>query len=93
MSEHTKGPWRVRDSDMSVVVIGNDSLVAYVYTASDARLIAAAPDLLAACEEASIALADPNDPNSVGSTTWVLEHARELIATALRKAKGGDDEG
>jgi hypothetical protein len=47
----------------------------------DARLIAAAPDLLAACEE----LLATHTPGACGSRTW---NAREAASAATRKAKG-----
>ena len=59
MSEHTPGPWRYRDwnGDPTVVAVVGDGL--WVVTtpnpnlvpAANARLIAAAPDLLEACEK------------------------------------------
>lgn len=52
-NEHTPGPWKFEldppDSKYGVVVIGDHGIVTH---AADARLIAAAPALLEACEAA-----------------------------------------
>ncbi len=63
MSEHTPGPWEVGfDSDEGHTVrtaIRDDvqfEQVAETYSEEDARLIAAAPDLLEALEHAHLAL-------------------------------------
>lgn len=57
ISQHTPGPWHVMQigGDRCLVVgpieIGNPD-VAELFDGPDARLIAAAPELLAACESA-----------------------------------------
>lgn len=87
---HTPGPWRVADrfnvwtSDsvgcevarVEVESLDDDNLG---QAEADARLIAAAPDLLAACEELLIYLGDWDDPEN---ETCVAARA------AIAKAKG-----
>ena len=61
MSEHTEGPWEIKDSNPNGdLYIGTDDVTylaiitqgPFVTNAkANARLIAAAPDLLAACED------------------------------------------
>jgi hypothetical protein len=63
---HTPGPWHVPDRDSGVTVnAGRDAIVAEVYAVdvgttqmANARLIAAAPELLAACQAALALLTD-----------------------------------
>jgi len=52
MATHTPGPWRVtsQGTRWPTYVEGPDGQVAACETPEDARLIAAAPDLLAACK-------------------------------------------
>jgi hypothetical protein len=62
MSKHTPGPWEAKNNgthwnnkeiDNWIITYGNDDeqIVDHVYEEANARLIAAAPELLAACEE------------------------------------------
>ncbi len=87
-TKHTPGPWSLSGAN---TVHGPDCIVAFVGTAdeevrrfsgerqsADARLIAAAPDLLAACE-------------AVSATTWSKNTATiigEQVRAAIAKAKG-----
>lgn len=54
MAEHTPGPWTVgeRPGDRPFCVVNFDArtAVCQAWTRANARLLAAAPDLLAACE-------------------------------------------
>lgn len=88
MSKHTNGPWMVRDDDEDGVVsiVGNSGIVlARVRTATvepgdeNARLIAAAPELLAALVEAA------NFIQPFNSASNLLEKLDAVIA----KATGG----
>lgn len=91
MSEvkHTPGPWEyhaVGDSDgetfgIDHIVYANFGAVELccLPTEADGRLIAAAPDLLAALEY--IVGWNPSD--------WSAETARDLARAAIAKAKGG----
>lgn len=87
MSEHTPGPWglveeRTENHDREFYVTGTDhGLVAEAYEVADARLIAAAPDLLAALEAAWPGLSGQSYERPI-SEVW--EQARSAIA----KAKG-----
>lgn len=88
MSDHTPGPWIVEGEvwdDLDVVGpiqnlgmgrVGRQRICAHVGDEADARLIAGAPDLLAALEGA---LADPYDEKR---ETW------EVARAAIAKAKG-----
>ena len=62
MSAHTPGPWRIVDAGMRGVECRDEKGRVIFDTApiahGNARLIAAAPELLAACREAENALAD-----------------------------------
>ncbi len=55
MSKHTKGPWKTKEL-MVYAEDGNGVTIASVNSEANARLIAAAPELLAACEEAQKAV-------------------------------------
>lgn len=81
----TLGQWKVDDDGSIRTTDGRDVVTAFdhrvVVTDTDARLIAAAPDLLAACE----ALARSFD--AVAYAAWTPEmHA---AVAAIAKAKGG----
>lgn len=90
---HTPGPWRVKIDESGFVDIYRDhcdtagSLNNYavaesVQSDSDARLIAASPDLLTACESALALLSNPNaEPGDADAVTAILK-------TAIAKAKG-----
>lgn len=67
MSQHTPGPWTVREiegafhgSKAYAIDFNEDQeqVVDYVYTEADANLISAAPDLLDALERITTAYAD-----------------------------------
>ena len=82
MSEHTKGPWKAVNNGDTVdnwdIYWSDDGecVVDHVYTEADARLIAAAPDLLEALQEAHAAfLTDSPNPD-----------LRNCIEKALAKA-------
>ena len=85
MSKHTKGPWEAADrgdySDLdgsSRVILGDDRRIAIVQHKGDeedeanARLIAAAPDMLEALEEI----------RRMWGLIWMPGRAREAIAKA-----------
>lgn len=91
---HTPAPWTVADKsygwDHFAAIITSTGIVAnchiaalsrdYAQTAADARLIAAAPDLLEACETAALIM--ESLPHSVDQ-----EDVKQL-RTALAKARG-----
>lgn len=85
--KHTPGPWRLEPSwletDNPYVVADNGKIFPYVEFVADvaleadARLIAAAPDLLAACEKAMIECCD-----LIGTEAGIA------LEAAIAKAKG-----
>jgi hypothetical protein len=81
MSKHTPGPWRVlygeRNGDTQIMAQDDYFRVA-VTGAADARLIAAAPDMLAALK----ALVEPPDLRDLRIEDW-----QNAIA-AIAKAEG-----
>ena len=92
MSEHTPGPWefkparedyrRVLSPDINA---GGNWHVAIVQSSNaDARLIAAAPDLLAACEYALDAMSGPDGPEP----TMAEKMAMDRLRAAIEKARG-----
>ena len=87
--QHTPGPWTVRESSLSVSVVAQngDAVFHESYkripgVMEDARLIAAAPDLLEALEEI-VSAADGDGWSQLDAD---LRKARAAIA----KATGGD---
>ena len=102
-AKHTKGPWRVKDSCSMEgphvygpvhPIDGGDyaPLAGYrggALSMADARLIAAAPDLLEACEAAlpwiGKMIADGAHMNSVAPNACV--GAMQRLEAAIRKAK------
>ena len=82
MADHTPGPWLVmsgayEDRFTEIVTEPGGPLIARVFT-DDARLIAAAPDLLAALER--IAAGTLDLPDSF--------HVQQIARAAIAKAKG-----
>lgn len=81
MSKHTPELWKaIRDVSSNRINIWADDgneWIGEVEDMIDARLIAAAPDLLAACEKWLS-----------GETTWSTTQAYEMAARAVAKAKG-----
>ena len=95
MSEqHTPGPWIARPDPNSIMpdgwltddwcigIEGSIDKVA-VCSACDARLIAAAPDLLHACRKAVLVLA------ALSETYPPLIQEYEIVSAAIAKATGG----
>jgi hypothetical protein len=84
MSAHTPGPWKYRPATRTThqaIGLGPNGLLVIKNEVSDAdaRLIAAAPDLLAACRFAASALS--TDPVQV-------EYAQKGLRDAIAKAEG-----
>ena len=82
-AKHTQGPWRLYGYDVGTA---QDETLAVVCAMdgdtdeANARLIAAAPDLLAALEDI-VQASDANDGNS-------LMHAIQAAQTIIAKARG-----
>jgi hypothetical protein len=96
MTKHTPGPWEVRvhrgrtlkvESHIAVHGPGNNTIAVMViggfFTEKDARLIAAAPDLLEACEQAECWLTAERDNPGQASPKELLR----VLATAIAKAR------
>lgn len=94
MSKHTPAPWYVeRDDGLPYVCGADDSRVCDITSGygegsalakADAKLIAAAPEMLAACVKAFNLSCD----RSESRVKWTVRDqvAHEALATALRKA-------
>ena len=94
-AQHTPGPWRVEQAhDLWLEIIAGEglrsSMIADCVRKRNARLIAAAPDLLEALEEV-VRVFDSN-PSSICDTVWVTGDAPETLydhcRAAIAKAKG-----
>lgn len=92
---HTPGPWRVGDAGHTVFgpPNGNPSpkTVAHSLSRADARLVAAAPEMLAALDMAAkvVRTARQYFPKSVkASDRFELELTGATISKALAKAEG-----
>lgn len=88
---HTPGPWTVYKNEpldgSRHVALGSKyerAIVAGKSATANARLIAAAPDLLAACEAAIDGIEEWND----FAETDKIEEAVALLVAAIAKAKG-----
>jgi len=85
----TPGPWKhevteATQAGLDHVIDGPHVPVAWAYRADDARLIAAAPDLLEACKAAmSVLSGECRDDIEPGSPSGA---AMNLLAAAIRKA-------
>jgi len=88
MTQHTPGPWEPQlrpSSEPDLVTHSGNVIVASVWgarSADDARLIAAAPDLLEACK----LLLCCSLPNDVSGQAMVRE-ARQAIAKATGETR------
>lgn len=89
MAKSTAGPWRVPACSPSTVRNGNGDRVAHVNNLlhewpANARLIAAAPALLGACEEALRYL----EHRLLGNVSYPAE----ILRAAIAKATGEEDD-
>lgn len=101
-TKHTPGPWTVGDSGLSVLKMNQpdpDYLpraqrVADVYqdqqfseeSRANAKLVAAAPDLLKACEQVKYLLAVARD-HGYGPQSPELQQAAVVVREAISKAR------
>ena len=97
MNEHKREPWTVEGSggihmdgrrDGYCLRAGNRRLLGPPLSWADAHLIAAAPDLLEACEELTGILA-----NSTADNMLRLREAYNKALAAIAKARGTAKEG
>ncbi len=85
MTKHTPGPWAIRETATNIAVIGaNNETLFHEYKGNtvvkeDARLIAAAPDLLAALRDMVNTLTDGPDESDIAR---VFNVSRAAIAKA-----------
>jgi hypothetical protein len=81
-TEHTAGPWTVSKPSGNYIDApaskGSIAALTFSATPADARLIAAAPELLAALED----LVKANYGQPYGVTVPALDNARAVIAKA-----------
>ena len=95
MTKHTPVPWKVgatttlNGEAVSEIMSGDDIVaISMNYSEADARLIAAAPELLAALiaitEEAGDLYGHTEGPGTINRMTF---HARQAIAKAEGKAR------
>lgn len=103
--QHTPGPWELieagdrishfvpcnqkRESILTVVT-EDDTRFAAVYHEADARLIAAAPELLKALKEYALVMGPAHDASCPGddtcSCTW--KPVNDMVNAAIAKAEG-----
>ena len=99
-AQHTRGPWRVDRDDSGLFIrmepLGDLDQYLAVYASpdeeqreADAALIAAAPDLLAACEAALRALEHNRQRGLENMTPLAYEVEIDTLREAIAKAKGG----
>lgn len=89
---HTPGPWAIEEGDRETHIVGGEAILAYCpdwpcapqEQEANARLIAAAPDLLEALEKI-VAVADSTPFNPVG---FVIGHIVNDARAAITKARG-----
>ena len=97
-TKHTPGPWRTNDHNTLQIIDHHPYTIATVAATADreavanARLLAAAPELLAACVAAAeLLIADENgqtvlsDPNDIEAETELLS-VRGMIRAAIAQA-------
>jgi hypothetical protein len=92
--EHTQGPWvyseqtkTIRSKKENYWLATMDSWDGSVNNAANARLISAAPDLLAACDEMLRTLVSPSR-QLLESTRKELAPWLPMLRAAVAKAKG-----
>ena len=81
-AQHTPGPWQYGIGNDGASIVSGDVVIGHTFEPDDARLIAAAPDLLAALQEALHDLA--------GLSQWDHTSAcARNVRAAIAKATGG----
>lgn len=95
--KHTPGPWIVLDGEITfegedsdvVIAIVNDGYKSPSVAESEAnaRLIAVAPDMLAALKECALQIAQTHNRKLTSDEQIALDNARAAIAKATGEAK------
>lgn len=84
--------WRIRSAcvldEPAFAIINSDGKILPEYEAGTARLIAAAPDLLEACEAAEQLLAAAQEHDPAWRLDTRVDGVRDMARAALAKAKG-----
>lgn len=98
-SKHTQGPWRVGEGESSITTVNGEHVLSLPYPlypasqpdefSSNARLMAAAPDLLKACKGIVQAY---QYAKKCGGKFELDDYACEVLAQAIAKAEGGKSE-
>ncbi len=94
---HTSGPWQIKESGPApryIIAVKDGESIACTYgqekQASDAQLIAAAPDMLATLEY--VLLADRFDGALTLGTAALSPAIRDKIKRTIAQAKGEPDQ-
>ena len=94
---HTSGPWHLGRRAGNPAIYGKDGteVAEILHGLTDewrenARLIAAAPDLLAALESLAVGLSPASIDMQQDNLPELCRVCREIAENALAKAKGGD---
>jgi hypothetical protein len=87
---HSPGPWKRKDWSSGGVLNSEGRFIAAAYTPDDARLIAAAPDLLEALEQTVLHMQATADLaiNTYGEVGGKWQKAIDDANSAIAKAKG-----
>lgn len=95
-AQHTAGKWTVAkrgDGNQQLPILAGHRIIAAVRdhgSLADARLIAASPDLLAACDEACRTFGDIERHPTLASNGQTAQAMRTVLNVALKKATGND---
>ncbi len=86
MSKHTRGPWTVDENEMmgrDIISVGSKAIICtQVYSPDDARLIAAAPELLLALVEILSQIDQGGSGGKVFSRDYCIKAARAAVSRA-----------
>ncbi len=86
MSKHTRGPWAVDENEMmgrDIISVGSKAIICtQVYSPDDARLIAAAPELLLALVEILSQIDQGGSGGKVFSRDYCIKAARAAVSRA-----------
>jgi hypothetical protein len=91
MSKHTPGPWTIRESATHITVVGANNETIFhddkrcPSVPEDARLVAAAPELLEALKMAVSALERSDYIQMDGDSVDVIDVSRAAIAKAVKE--------